>query len=171
MATAAESFLPVILLLKMPPRSRLLRWIPVLIWMAVIFMNSTDAMSSAHTSRFIEPFLRWLFPAISPQAVDTIHLCIRKFAHVFEYGVLALLLWLALPDKRRNPDSADWRRASLALLIASLYGATDEFHQIFVPSRGASIHDVLIDASGAAVTLLIIALACRRNPHPAPAIQ
>jgi len=151
----------------MPLRSRLVRWIPVLCWMAVIFMNSTDALSSAHTSRFIEPFLRWLFPGISPQAVDTIHLCIRKFAHVFEYGVLALLLWLAIPDKRRNSESADWRRAVLALLIATLYGATDEFHQRFVPSRGASVHDVVIDASGSAVMLLIIALLARRMEHRA----
>jgi VanZ family protein len=131
--------------------------------MAVIFMNSTDAMSSAHTSRFIEPLLRWLFPGISPGAIDTIHLCIRKFAHVFEYGVLGLLLWLALPVKRRAPGAADWRRAGLALAIATFYGATDEFHQRFVPSRGASVHDVMIDSCGAGLTLLVIALVTRRR--------
>jgi VanZ family protein len=124
--------------------------------MAVIFMNSTDAMSSAHTSRFFEPLLHWLFPSLSPDAIDTIHLCIRKSAHLFEYGMLAFLLWLAISEKKRNPKAVDWRRAGLAQLFATFYGATDEFHQIFVPSRGASVHDVMIDASGAAVTLAVI---------------
>jgi VanZ family protein len=124
--------------------------------MAVIFMNSTDAMSSAHTSRFFVPLLHWLFPNLSQDAIDTIHLCIRKSAHLFEYGMLAFLLWLAISEKKKDPKAVDWRRAGLAQLIATFYGATDEFHQIFVPSRGASVHDVMIDASGAAVTLAVI---------------
>ena len=38
--------------------------------MAFIFVGSTDAFSSGHTSRFIGPFLRWLSPGLPDAAVD-----------------------------------------------------------------------------------------------------
>jgi VanZ family protein len=39
-------------------------------------------------------------------------------------------------------------------LFVAIYAATDEFHQRFVRSRGPSVHDVLIDISGAVIGLL-----------------
>ncbi len=36
-----------------------------------------------------------------------------------------------------------------AFLFASLYGITDEIHQIFVPGRDAAIGDALADSTGA----------------------
>jgi VanZ family protein len=138
--------------------------------MAVIFMASTDAFSAAHTSRFIEPFLLRLFPHLSAQALDFVHLCIRKTAHLVEYGTLGVLLWRAIPEYRTNPEVVDWRRAGVALLVATCYGATDEYHQSFVPSRGSSVHDVVIDACGAAVALTVVALANRLPRRPAEAV-
>ena len=152
----------------MPARSCLTRWIPVLCWMALIFMTSTDALSAAHTSGFIEPFLLRLFPHISPQTLDAVHFCIRKGAHLTEYGILGILLWRALPEYKGSPDVADWRRAGVALLAATFYAATDEYHQSFVPSRGPSVHDVLIDACGAAIALTIVCLANRQRARRAP---
>ena len=43
-----------------------------------------------------------------------------------------------------------------AWALAFLYAASDEWHQSFVPSRGSSFHDVLIDATGAALGLLLL---------------
>jgi len=37
-------------------------------------------------------------------------------------------------------------------------GSLDEFHQRFVPSRGPSVHDILIDTIGAIFFQLAIAL-------------
>ncbi|MDI1321017.1 MAG: VanZ family protein, partial [bacterium] len=45
----------------------------------------------------------------------------------------------------------------LALLLAAVYAATDEFHQSFVPGRTASLGDVLIDITGAFVALAVAA--------------
>ena len=57
------------------------------------------------------------------------------------------------------------KAALLAWTCATLYAATDEFHQLFVPGRAGLFTDVLIDATGAAIGLLlavsIIALAKR----------
>ena len=143
--------------------------------MALIFMASTDAFSAAHTIRWFEPILVYLFPHISPQALDFVHFCIRKGAHLTEYGVLGILLWRAIPEPRTRPEIAIWSRAGVALLVATVYAATDEYHQSFVPSRTSSVRDVCIDTCGAALALAILCMAnrprSRRPPdaEPSPA--
>jgi len=135
----------------------LVRWVPAVGWMCTIFSASTDAMSNQHTSRFFEPFLRSLFPGITQERINQLHLLVRKGGHLTEYAILAVLLWWALgwwQEVRANRP----RRAVLCLLLAALYAASDEFHQSFVPSRGAAVTDVLIDTSGAALGLLGVAL-------------
>jgi VanZ family protein len=153
-------------------RSFLIRWLPVFCWMAIIFKASTDAFSAEHTGSILLPFLLRLFPHLSFQAIDWIHLCIRKAAHLAEYSILGILLWRAIPEHKTRPEVADWWRAGVALLVATFYAATDEFHQSFVPSRGSSLHDVLIDACGAAIAVLCVCLAnrqrSRRNPDATP---
>src|SRR5262245_22852594 len=125
-------------------------WLPVVLWAAVIFSASTDALSVRQTSRFIGPLLRWLFPAISDEGVWRVQLVVRKTAHVTEYAILSALLWRALRRAERH-DPRTWRRAPAgwAFLAASLYAVTDEWHQSFVPSRGSHWGDVLLDAVGA----------------------
>ena len=132
-------------------------WLPVLAWMTLIFSASSDTHSYEHSSRILAPLLRWLFPHISQAAVNSIVLIARKCAHLAEYSVLALLLWRALRPAAKNvPRPWNWRAARLALLIVALYGATDEFHQLFVPTRTAHVTDVLIDTAGGAAGLLAL---------------
>ena len=136
--------------------------------MALIFRASTDAFSAAHTGSIIVPILIRLFPHLSSQAIDSIHFCIRKGAHIGEYSILGTLLWRAIPGRNTSPGAADWWRAGLALLVAVSYAASDEFHQSFVPSRGASVHDVLIDACGAGIAITCLCLANRHRPRANP---
>jgi VanZ family protein len=125
--------------------------------MLIIFSASGDRMSFQHSSRLIAPFVRWLFPHLSDHAVHTLVMFARKCAHLTEYAVLALLLWRALhKPSRPNAPSWRWSEAGLALGLASLYAASDEIHQAFVPSRQASVWDVLLDTSGAALALLCL---------------
>jgi VanZ family protein len=126
-------------------------WSPVILWMALMFFASTDLMSSAHTSRFIIPILRWFDPGMSWPTMMRAQLLIRKAAHVTEYIILTGLLFRAL---RWSIDSF-WRRAAVALVPALIFAPVDEFHQSFVPSRTASPIDVLIDYSGAALGIII----------------
>jgi VanZ family protein len=130
-------------------------WLPVLVWMGIIFSASGDTASFQHSSRIVEPLLRWLFPQLSDGNVHAIVVFIRKCAHLTEYAVLALLLWRAL-RRESAPRNAPWRwsKAGLVLTLVALYAASDEFHQAFVPSREASIWDVLLDTTGAACGLL-----------------
>jgi VanZ family protein len=132
-------------------------WLPTLIWLALIFSASSDSHSYEHSSRFVEPFLHWLFPQMPEAQVKEIHLVIRKCGHLTEYAVLALLLWRAVRRPVKN-DSRPWiwPEAGLALAIVFLYAASDEFHQIFVPTRTAQVSDVFIDTAGGAASLLAL---------------
>jgi VanZ family protein len=130
-------------------------WLPVLLWMALMFTASTDLFSTEHTSRFLVPFLRWLKPDISGATIAQIHFLIRKAAHLTEYAILAILLWRALRVQRVNVHSSLWPQAALALAVAIIFAVTDEYHQAFVPSRGSSAVDVLIDSCGAALGLAL----------------
>jgi VanZ family protein len=139
-------------------------WLPVALWMSLIFYASTDAMSSGNTSRIIGPVLRFIFPEISDEAIGMVQLVARKSAHATEYAVLALLVWRA----RRQPARGDhrpwcWRTARFAFLVALMYAASDEFHQTFVPSRMGQVTDVAFDAAGAAAGLLLLWMLERRR--------
>jgi VanZ family protein len=132
-------------------------WLPVLIWMIVIYSASSDRGSVRHSSRIIEPIVRWLFPQIQDRTVRSIVYYVRKAAHVTEYALLGMLLWRALPKPNPGPTCPwPWKTAGLVLLIAFLYAASDEIHQLFVPNREGRFLDVLIDTSGAALGLLAV---------------
>jgi VanZ family protein len=139
---------------------------PAIVWMAIIFLGSTDMLSAAHTSRFLVPFLRWLDPQISLAVLNAIQFGIRKLAHLTEYAILAALLWRALRGGTR------WQvKMSILLFLTwiacAIFAASDEFHQSFVPSRTSSPIDVMIDVTGALIGLAICWFFARRKSAPA----
>ena len=138
-------------------------WLPVLLWMAFIFIGSTDLMSAEHTSRFIGPFLRWFAPDITDATIASIQLFMRKCAHVTEYAILSVLLLRAL---RQHLIAA----RSVAFVLAALYAILDEVHQSFVPSRTGSVWDVLTDIMGALLGLVIYVRLTRRKSNLQSAI-
>ena len=127
-------------------------WLPVIVWMILIFGASSGLGRLENTSRFIRPILHWLFPQMSDETLQTVHFAIRKSAHFMEYAILGLLLWRLV---HFDPALAAMRSREflVALLLAALYAASDEFHQSFVPGREAAVRDVLLDSSGAAFGL------------------
>lgn len=139
------------------PRTFLKYWLPVLVWMALIFSASADTNSYRHSSTLFEPLLHWLFPQMPQPQIETLHHLFRKCAHLTEYAVLALLLWRALHRPQKNqPRPWRWDEAGLAFALVFLYAASDELHQVFVPSRTALVSDVFIDASGGAAALAVL---------------
>jgi VanZ family protein len=99
-------------------------WLPPLALMAVIFALSA------------QPDLN--------SGLGAADLVGRKIIHFLEYALLAFLWWRAL-GTHTSP-----RRAALgALVVASIYAATDEWHQSFVHGRHASPVDWAIDTAGA----------------------
>lgn len=140
-----------------PAASFVRDWLPVVAWTVFIFVGSTDAFSSAHTSRILGPLLRWLFPGLKEPTIDLAVLLIRKTAHLTEYAVLAVLWWRALRRPvRQDPRPWAWQPAVLAVLASALWAAADEFHQSFTATRTASLWDVLLDTAGAGIGLLLL---------------
>ncbi len=78
---------------------------------------------------------------------------IRKSAHAVIYFILGVLLTLAFADmnnKRRHPYLK-------ALLIGVIYAISDELHQIFIPGRGPSIKDIVLDSAGILAAVVLCA--------------
>lgn len=71
-------------------------------------------------------------------------LIVRKLAHWSEYFIFSLLLVRALSGRFKSP--LELRRAVSILAVVFLYALSDELHQVFVPSRTASLADVGIDS-------------------------
>jgi len=129
-------------------------WGPVLLWMVLIFIMSTDSFSSGNTSSFIGPIIQFLLSETSPDTLETIHAGIRKCGHVAEYFILGVLLFRAFGGNTN--DKKVWHRAGLSLIAVVLYAASDEFHQSFTSSRSGSVIDVGIDSIGG----LLAQIAC-----------
>ena len=138
----------------MDVRNLLKYWLPALIWLGVIFLASTDLMSAEHTSRFLGPFLRWLKPDVTADAIVKVQLFLRKVAHLTEYAILATLLWRAVYSGTNLKIKISTLFVTV-WAVSTLIAIADEFHQSLVASRTASIGDVRIDMIGAVVGLLI----------------
>ena len=109
---------------------RRVRWAAPVAWMGLIFYLSSRADYPS------------LFPSGWGDAQGIL-------AHLALYAVLALLWERAL-------RTAGIRRPLLwAFAIATLYGASDEFHQRFVPGRSGNGFDLMTDAVSAALALSI----------------
>ncbi|WP_170885600.1 VanZ family protein [Bacillus alkalicellulosilyticus] len=73
---------------------------------------------------------------------------LRKAGHMVAFGLLALFCFLAL--------KGNTYRYILAWMLATIYGAVDEWHQSFIPARDGQFTDVLINSTGALLTLVVI---------------
>ena len=139
---------------------RVLPWVAVGLWAAVIFWFSaqdgthSDGMSGGITARLAAILPGW--NSLSAQAqearVNFLHHLVRKGAHMTEYAVFGALLMNAVTRQRRRANAVS---AALAALGGLLYAASDEFHQLFVPGRAGLVTDVLIDFGGVLIGVLL----------------
>ena len=114
---------------------RLLRWVPAVIWMGVIFYGSSLSVLPVIDSR--------------PNSGD-----LHRLGHVVEYSILAVLLLIGAGLR--------WRGIALTLVIVVLYAASDELHQTFTPGRQGRLQDALFDIVVAAATLALLVVRSMR---------
>ena len=121
--------------------------------MAVIFTLSTDVGSAAHTRPVVHGILYQLFAGhLGAELTERVDWDVRKCAHVTIYTILSLLLYRSIAIGSPNFRS---RNVLLTFVLGVLYAASDEYHQSFVASRGASAADVLMDSYGVLVGLVL----------------
>jgi VanZ family protein len=138
-------------------------WLPVVIWMLVIFSASTGAGRPQNTSRFLRPLLHIFKPDLTDEQFEKVHYAIRKTGHFVEYAVLGLLLWRALRTEKKFGILIPPAQFVAVLLLCAFYASTDEFHQRYVKGREPSVHDVILDSCGAACGLVVYGLATRKK--------
>jgi VanZ family protein len=85
-----------------------------------------------------------------------------KLLHLVEYSALGLLIARALLGEGRTVPVT----VAVAIIITSAYGATDEWHQSFVPERQSDVRDWIVDSAGAAAGAGIAAGAPRWRQRP-----
>ena len=74
-----------------------------------------------------------------------------KIIHALIYSVFATILYTAWRLSGVGRTGAAW----LALVVASLYGATDEWHQVSVAGRASDVWDWVADTIGACIVFLL----------------
>jgi VanZ family protein len=157
-------------------------WLATVAWAALIFHLSTPAFGADRSIPILGGLLAFLYVSLSHTTLDLLDTFIRKLAHLTEYAIFALLLYRScrgsttlpaaggLPresaaplSRGRLPARCGWRPgvAFWCIVIATLYSATDEYHQSFTPNRVPSALDCVIDTTGAAVGMLLTYFAVR----------
>jgi VanZ family protein len=143
---------------------RILRvWLPSVIWLAVIAIESTDLGSSAHTGRLLYPIFHFLF-GMNMARFSVWHAVIRKAGHFVGYFTLSVLLfrsWRATFPRLSTQWCLQW--ATVALLSTALVATLDEWHQSFLPSRTSKVSDVILDTIAGLVAQIVLFAMLRRT--------
>jgi len=111
-------------------------WAPVCAYLGLIFYLSSQSNPEESLPSFIDLFN-------------------DKVLHAVEYAVLGGLCYRAF----RWGTSQSWQELAvpLAILLAALYGASDEVHQWFTPFREATWQDWVADVIGATIGVVTLA--------------
>jgi len=105
--------------------NKFLRWLPALLWAIFVFLLS----------------------AMSNPPIPGSHFPMKdKLGH---WGLYCVLGWFIAFALRRAHNLSLPKTFVLAMLIGSAYGASDEWHQWFVPNRTCDVMDWLADTLGA----------------------
>jgi VanZ family protein len=126
----------------------------VAVWAGFIFYLSTAGFGPSFTEWLLLQILSLLHLTVSPQTFEFLHLCMRKLAHLTEYGMFSMFIYAAF----LGTHDFEWRPrlAVRCIVLAGIYSLTDEYHQSFVMGRGPSLVDSGIDTIGATIGLAIV---------------
>ena len=112
--------------------TRLKLWVPVFIWMAIIFTLSSMPGK--------------VIPDVKIPHLD-------KLAHFVEYFILGFLLIRAFLNSSKGISRTSL--VAIAIFIAAGFAVTDELHQAATPNRETDIVDFMFDSIGAATGILL----------------
>ena len=124
---------------KQPSGRFVTYWLPVLAWMAVITAGTSIPRP----------------PSLLIESGD-------KIAQFVVYAVLGALLVRAF---RGVGGYGTWRAALAGIVSGCAYGALDEVHQAFLPTRSCSAGDLAADVIGVVGAVAIITVIGRATQH------
>jgi VanZ family protein len=109
-------------------------WLPPITWMGIIFYMSSQK-SITITTNIVTDFITF------------------KTLHMIEYAFLFFLFYRAFQSLKyiKNNNGGIY-----AFCIAIFYSLTDEFHQLYIPTRQGRLRDILFDVVGMLVMYTVI---------------
>jgi VanZ family protein len=171
--------------LRLTLRAFIRYWLPVVIMMSLIAVESTDIFSSAHTGSWLAHLLTKF--GIRRDLIPEINHILRKTGHCVGYGALSFLIFRAfrgtfrfltqgyegwvssrvIPTMGGDIFHTLWRSywVMFALIGTALVATADELHQMTLPSRTGTWSDVLLDTSAGVVTQILIYLIDRAKAN------
>ena len=139
-------------------------FITILIMIFIFQRSALSADLSSLESGKLAALIAQLLP-LDPGVAEVV---VRKTAHFAEFAVLGASLAVNMRDiaRMRGIDAAlSFSTTSFAVpwIAGTFYAVTDEVHQMFVPGRSCELRDMVIDACGVAVGVLVMEMVSRRR--------
>jgi VanZ family protein len=144
-------------------------WVLLILNMAAIFYLSHKPAdeSTVESDIFVnlpQQFFESANPELSPEEIyNVLQFIVRKIAHVIEFTTLSIWATGLLILYRAK------YAYFLGFLFSSIYAATDEIHQIFIPGREAKWSDLVFDMCGALLGAVIVWVIVRKREEQADA--
>ena len=140
------------------------RWLPVLLWAALIFWISANPDPYS----WLPPGWRNPFNASNPDGVSPDGM-IGRVLHVFEYAVLT---WLLLRAWGKAAHFSFKEGGWIAIAAAAmLYALSDETHQLFVPNRAFELSDLALDLTGVLAAILLFRIRSMHSERTAARLK
>jgi len=114
-------------------------WLYPVIWMALIFLGSSITLKEG-----ISP-VTWADKAV----------------HFVEYGILGILFFYAFYKKSKQ--SSFFIIILISVFLSTVYGLSDEIHQIYVPTREFDLADLAADFCGSLFFCLVYCFYLKRR--------
>ena len=133
---------------------KIIKIILLILWLIFIFYmsNQTGSASNKYSDVFVNSSSK-----IFNIDLHTLTVIIRKTAHILEYLVLFILIYINIKECKIK------RVYSLSILLSVLCSILDEIHQLFIFERSGSVLDVFIDLIGILFGYILIKLINRKN--------
>ncbi len=84
-----------------------------------------------------------------------------KVVHFSEYAFLGFLAWRCFRHRIQRTELL----FLASLLFCSLYGALDEVHQSFIPTRTPDVFDWMADTLGSAISISVMTVLRLKQQH------
>lgn len=113
-------------------------WVPAVVWMGVIFYYSSLS----------EPM-----PVMKDKPYEEL---VNILSHMAEYAGLSFWFYFGRMNGKPFQANLSMRSLAYAVFASLLYAFSDEIHQIFVPRRMFAVVDLMMDAVGSFIAVLMI---------------
>jgi len=153
-------------------------WLPVLLMLGLITVESTTAASGMHTFRLLAWLMKRLGISLGYAELELLNIILRKCGHLIGYGLLCYTWFLLLRGIywfqheyqlglkegmviRRLWWRVEW--AVVAVFCTFLVAVADETHQMTLSVRTGRWRDVALDTTAAILVATLLWLRARRR--------